>query len=139
MRYFQRGSPQYGGSLNTTLTTRKEELEIAGLTEKTEYGFQVRAKTSQKWGDFTPAVYQVRFCRQESFFCSGKDKGLYIGKAPPPPRGKEKISAHVIWGKRKKRGREKEENARQIGGKGKEERKRKKEKEKEKIRCKRVK
>jgi hypothetical protein len=39
VRYFLRGGQQAG--VNTTLTTRKEELEISGLAEKTEYGFQV--------------------------------------------------------------------------------------------------
>jgi hypothetical protein len=39
VRYFLRGGQQTG--VNTTLTTRKEELEIAGLAERTEYGFQV--------------------------------------------------------------------------------------------------
>ena len=34
-------------------------LISAGLLERTEYGFQVRAKTSQKWGEFTPPVYQM--------------------------------------------------------------------------------
>jgi hypothetical protein len=41
VRYFVRGS---SSGVNTTLTTRKEELEISGLSEKTEYGFQVKKK-----------------------------------------------------------------------------------------------
>jgi len=45
VRYFLRGGQQAG--LNTTLTTRKEELEISGLAEKTEYGFQVRHTESR--------------------------------------------------------------------------------------------
>jgi len=61
VRYFVRGSQrsQLEFPENTTLTTRNEEIDIAGLLEKTEYGFQVRAKTSQKWGEFTPPVYQI--------------------------------------------------------------------------------
>ncbi len=54
---------------------------------------------------------------------SGILRGLYIGKYLPPPWGRGKISADVIWGKNMKRGREK-------GGKCK--RKRKKEERKRK-------
>jgi hypothetical protein len=50
------------------------------------------------------------------------DRGLYIGKYPPPPGGGE-ISADVIWGKNMKRVRE---------NRGKCKRKRKKEERKRK-------
>lgn len=74
VRYFLRGAaPQYGVAVNTTLTTRKEEMEIAGLTEKTEYGFQVRAKTSQKWGDFTPAVFQMTGAVSDSVYLGAEE------------------------------------------------------------------
>jgi hypothetical protein len=54
-----------------------------------------------------------------------KPRGLYIGKYPPPP-GKEKISADVIWGKNMKRQREKREK----GGKCKRKRKKRERKRK---------
>ena len=57
VRYFVRGGSEAGN--NATLTTRNEEIDITGLEEKTEYGFQVRAKTSQRWGQFSQIVYQV--------------------------------------------------------------------------------
>jgi len=61
VKYFVKvpGGQPSKGSENSTLITIKEELEVTGLAEKTEYGFQVRAKTSQGWGEFTPAVYRV--------------------------------------------------------------------------------
>ena len=42
-----------------TVLHPKKHVHSAGLLERTEYGFQVRAKTSQKWGEFTPPVYQM--------------------------------------------------------------------------------
>jgi hypothetical protein len=51
-------------------------------------------------------------------FCSSR--GLYIGKYPPPPRGRE-ISAEVIWGKKyEKVKRKKGENVKEKRRKGKE-------------------
>ncbi len=52
------------------------------------------------------------------------DKGLYIGKSTPPPRGEKKISADVIWGKKY------EKWKRERGKEGKFKRKRKKGEEK---------
>ena len=40
VRYFVREGSEAGN--NATLTTRNEEIDITGLEEKTEYGFQVR-------------------------------------------------------------------------------------------------
>merc|ERR1719370_497525 len=54
VQYFVRGSTQ--SSSPKTQITKNEELVVTGLAEKTEYGFQVRAKrVSGGWGDFTPA------------------------------------------------------------------------------------
>jgi Eph receptor B1 len=58
VRYSVKGS-KAGKNKNATLITIKEELEVTGLAEKTEYGFQVRAKTSQGWGEWTPPVYRA--------------------------------------------------------------------------------
>ena len=60
VRYFVRGSVQGVQENNTTLTTRNDEIEIPGLRERTEYGFQVRAKqtASQAWGEWSQVVYQ---------------------------------------------------------------------------------
>ncbi len=57
---------------------------------------------------------------------------------PPPPGGREKISADVIWGKKYEKGKRKRgENVKEKGRKGKE--KGRKGKENEKKGCKRVK
>ena len=45
VRYFVRGTDNNNNNVNNnnaTLITIKEELEVTGLAEKTEYGFQVR-------------------------------------------------------------------------------------------------
>lgn len=43
---------------NKTLTTRNEELLVSNLSEKTKYGFQVRAKiVGGAWGEFTSPVF----------------------------------------------------------------------------------
>ncbi len=63
------------------------------------------------------------------------DRGIYFGKYPPPPRGRE-ISADVIWGKNMKRRREKREKCKRK--RKKEERKRKKEERKGKERGKKM-
>jgi hypothetical protein len=47
------------------------------------------------------------------------NRGLYIGKYSPPPPGRGKISANVIWGKNIKSGREKEGKCKGKGSKGK--------------------
>merc|ERR1712117_426563 len=58
VQYFVRGSTQ--SSSPKTQITKNEELVVTGLAEKTEYGFQVRAKrVSGGWGDFTPPTYRM--------------------------------------------------------------------------------
>ena len=59
VRYFVK-SVARGWTGNRTITTRNEEVSVPGLAEKTEYGFQVRAKREGGgWGEWTRAVYQV--------------------------------------------------------------------------------
>ncbi|CAG0878978.1 unnamed protein product [Darwinula stevensoni] len=56
VRYFVKG--QEGNA--STVLTKKDENPFPNLEQRTEYGFQVRAKTDQGWGEFsTPAVYRM--------------------------------------------------------------------------------
>lgn len=42
----------------STFITKDIQLTISGLKQKTEYGIQVRAKTSRGAGEFTPVIYK---------------------------------------------------------------------------------
>jgi hypothetical protein len=42
---------------------------------------------------------EIGFCLVLGIVCHSI-RGLYFGKYPPPPGGREKISADVIWGKK---------------------------------------
>jgi len=67
VQYFVRGSSQ--SSSPRTQITKNEELVVTGLAEKTEYGFQVRAKrVSGGWGDFTPPTYRMTPAQPEAVF-----------------------------------------------------------------------
>lgn len=45
------------GTNKTTLSTKEPKAHIDGLTENTEYGFQVRCKTLSGWGTYSQPVY----------------------------------------------------------------------------------
>jgi Eph receptor B1 len=47
---------QKSNTTNTVLT-KKESIEITDLVEGTEYGLQVRARTTRGWGDFSTPLY----------------------------------------------------------------------------------
>ncbi|XP_076320575.1 ephrin type-A receptor 4-like isoform X2 [Tachypleus tridentatus] len=53
IRYFKRGE----GNTSSTILTKKLESSVSGLNHKTEYGFQVRAKTSHGWGEYSKPIY----------------------------------------------------------------------------------
>ena len=61
VRYFISGSLGFNDEeINKTLITKDEELVVSGLSEKTNYGFQVQAKRlSGGWGEFTPPTYEM--------------------------------------------------------------------------------
>jgi hypothetical protein len=42
----------------TTQTTKRLRLTVLKLQQQTEYGFQVRAKTSHGWGEFSQPIYR---------------------------------------------------------------------------------
>lgn len=45
---------------NATITlTKEQKVTYTGLRQRTEYGFQVRAKTTNGWGEFSPAIYKT--------------------------------------------------------------------------------
>ncbi|XP_022243643.1 ephrin type-A receptor 4-like isoform X1 [Limulus polyphemus] len=53
VRYFLRGQQ----SNSSSVLTKKPESSLTGLTYKTEYGFQVRAKTTHGWGEYSKPIY----------------------------------------------------------------------------------
>ncbi|XP_022239231.1 ephrin type-B receptor 1-B-like [Limulus polyphemus] len=55
VRYFRRGEE----SNSSSMLTKKPESPVSGLTPKTEYGFQVRAKTTLGWGEYSNVVYMT--------------------------------------------------------------------------------
>ncbi|XP_022258075.1 ephrin type-A receptor 4-A-like isoform X2 [Limulus polyphemus] len=55
IRYFKRGEE----SNSSRGLTKIPEFAVTGLNRKTEYGFQVRAKTSYGWGEYSKAIYMI--------------------------------------------------------------------------------
>nr|XP_027221997.1 ephrin type-A receptor 4-A-like [Penaeus vannamei] len=55
VRYFVRGMESNSSSLLAT----KEESSVGALRQRTEYGFQVRAKTANGFGDYSPPIYKM--------------------------------------------------------------------------------
>ncbi|XP_067128268.1 ephrin type-B receptor 2-like isoform X2 [Centruroides vittatus] len=43
----------------TSILTKKENIVFRNLMEITEYGFQVRAKTTHGWGDYSKAIFKT--------------------------------------------------------------------------------
>jgi len=43
----------------TSKMTTENRITFTGLRQRTEYGFQVRAKTTHGWGDFSPTVFKT--------------------------------------------------------------------------------
>ncbi|XP_071528674.1 ephrin type-A receptor 4-A isoform X4 [Panulirus ornatus] len=43
---------------SSSILTKKEESSLVSLQQRTVYGFQVRAKTTHGWGDYSPPVYK---------------------------------------------------------------------------------
>ncbi|XP_049805706.1 ephrin type-B receptor 1-B isoform X2 [Schistocerca nitens] len=55
VRYFVRND-----DTNATSTlTKEQKVTYTGLRQRTEYGFQVRAKTVHGWGEFSPVIYKT--------------------------------------------------------------------------------
>lgn len=54
-RYFIRGLEKNA----TSMLTKEEELAFSSLRQRTEYGFQVRAKTTHGWGEFSPPTFKM--------------------------------------------------------------------------------
>lgn len=54
VKYFERGT-----NASQIVITKKDVVEIKNLKENTEYAFQVRAQTSNGWGDFSRAEFKV--------------------------------------------------------------------------------
>jgi len=76
VQYFVRGT--IGNQAPKTQITKNEELVVGGLAEKTEYGFQVRAKrVSGGWGEFTPPTFQMTGAQPEVVSTAGE-----AGRAP---------------------------------------------------------
>ncbi|EEB19450.1 Ephrin type-B receptor 2 precursor, putative [Pediculus humanus corporis] len=55
VRYFIRND---NGNASTKLT-KDTTITLTDLKQRTDYGFQVRAKTNRGWGDFSPIVFQT--------------------------------------------------------------------------------
>ena len=59
------------------MVTKKTLTEIKGLKEATEYAFQVRAQTSNGWGDFSRAVFKKTGLVTDPVFV-GEDEGSQV-------------------------------------------------------------
>lgn len=46
-------------SNSSSLLATKEESSVGALRQRTEYGFQVRAKTANGFGDYSPPIYKM--------------------------------------------------------------------------------
>jgi ephrin-B len=55
VRYFVRHDD---GNASSKLT-KEQQMTFTGLRQRTEYGFQVRAKTTHGWGEFSPTVFKT--------------------------------------------------------------------------------
>ncbi|XP_076315246.1 ephrin type-A receptor 4-like isoform X2 [Tachypleus tridentatus] len=55
VRYFPRGNENN----STAILTKKEKSVFANLKQRTEYGFQVRAKTAHGWGEFSKTIFEI--------------------------------------------------------------------------------
>lgn len=54
VRYYVRGLQNNSSSI----LSQREEASLVNLRQRTEYGFQVRAKTTSGWGEYSPPVYK---------------------------------------------------------------------------------
>jgi len=75
VRYFVRGLLSDVND-NKTITTRNEDIIIRGLSEKTEYGLQVRAKrVGGGWGEWTDPIYQQTGSSSDPIFLNNDSAG----------------------------------------------------------------
>ncbi|KAF4525499.1 hypothetical protein B566_EDAN002358, partial [Ephemera danica] len=58
VRYFVRGEANNNASVQSVVT-KETTWSFTGLRQRVEYGFQVRAKTTHGWGDFSPPVFKT--------------------------------------------------------------------------------
>ena len=70
VKYFIRN--QKSNSSNVVIT-KKELSEITGLLESTEYGLQVRARTTRGWGEFSSPLFATTHAENDPVFM-GSDK-----------------------------------------------------------------
>ena len=70
VKYFIRN--QKSNSSNVVIT-KKEMIEITGLLESTEYGLQVRARTTRGWGEFSSPLFATTHAENDPVFM-GSDK-----------------------------------------------------------------
>ncbi|KAK3892411.1 hypothetical protein Pcinc_003644, partial [Petrolisthes cinctipes] len=54
VRYYVRGLQNNSSSI----LSQREEATLVNLRQRTEYGFQVRAKTTNGWGEYSPPVFK---------------------------------------------------------------------------------
>ncbi|XP_069702936.1 ephrin type-B receptor 2 isoform X1 [Periplaneta americana] len=43
----------------SSILTKEQQATFTGLRQRTEYGFQVRAKTTHGWGEFSPTIFKT--------------------------------------------------------------------------------
>ncbi|KAK7082967.1 Ephrin type-A receptor 5, partial [Halocaridina rubra] len=55
VKYYVRGMENNSSSI----LTQKEESSIVSLRQRTDYGFQVRAKTTNGWGDYSAPIFKT--------------------------------------------------------------------------------
>ncbi|KAL0277038.1 UNVERIFIED_CONTAM: hypothetical protein PYX00_004461 [Menopon gallinae] len=55
VRYFIR----HNDGNASTIFTKDTTVGVSGLKQRTEYGFQVRAKTAHGWGEFSPIIFKT--------------------------------------------------------------------------------
>jgi ephrin-B len=53
-----RGEANNNASVQSVVT-KETAWPFSGLRQRTEYGFQVRAKTTHGWGEFSPPVFKT--------------------------------------------------------------------------------
>ncbi|XP_059486386.1 ephrin type-A receptor 4-A isoform X2 [Neocloeon triangulifer] len=58
VRYFIRGEANNNASVQSVVTS-DTAIPFTNLRQRTEYGFQVRAKTTHGWGEFSPPVFKT--------------------------------------------------------------------------------
>lgn len=93
VRYFVRGQK---ANMSNLLITKNEMIEIPKLTEGTEYGLQVRARTNRGWGEFSSPLYAKTHSEVDPVFMGADKVGLVVYLTKKPFRASLVYNSHFL-------------------------------------------